>query len=197
MNKRSAYTALAALTLGLAACGGTDSAADVVETSAAAPPAPTEETTAATDPAPSTTDAADSPAEQPTTTEATATDSPESTEPVTSEPEAASPSEVISTDLEMLSVLSISLGAGSGEYNILLDRLPEGFERFKVSTAGADGYCNSRVLDTQDAPDGVVVTVYPECAGTTFGVAWVHVDGRRSDITYRDCSSGITFETSC
>ena len=109
----------------------------------------------------------------------------------------AASGEVVSEDLEVLRLLRVSMGAGSGEYTLLVDQTPEGYERFKVSTSGADGYCNARILDVQTVPDGVAITVLPDCGGTTFGVAWVHVDGRRSDISYRDCSAGITMTTSC
>ena len=194
MNKRNICTTLLLVALGLGACGGTESAAGVIETSAVESPAATEEATPVTDAAPQASVAANAPAEQPTTTEATPT---EPTEPTRTETETASPSEAISAELEVLSVLRISLGAGSGEYDILIDRRPEGLNRFKVSTAGGDGYCNSQVLATQDTSDGVVITVLPDCGGTTFGVAWVHVDGRRSDIAYRDCSAGITYERTC
>jgi hypothetical protein len=111
--------------------------------------------------------------------------------------------EAISTELELLSILAISAGAGSGEYDITLAGRPDGLERFKVSTAGTDGACNARVLDVQDTADGTVVSVLTSpdpddpCGGSTFGVAWVHADGRRSGITYRDCSAGITPTQRC
>lgn len=191
MKNHVALTTLALIALGLTACGG-DAESDT------APPTTPPATESETEPTAASTTEPTSTMAAPETTEITEiTETTGTTESPSSTAAPKSSTEVISTELEMLSVLGISLGAGSGEYDVLVDRLPDGFERFKVSTAGADGYCNARILATQTVPRGVVVTVYPECAGSTFGVAWVHVDGRRSDIAYRDCSAGITYETSC
>lgn len=193
MKNHVALTTLALIALGLTACGG-DAESDTAQSTTT----PVTESATASSTEPTSTTAAAETTETTGATETTATtETTGTTESPSSTAVPKSSTEVISTELEMLSVLGISLGAGSGEYDILVDRLPDGFERFKVSTAGADGYCNSRILATRVVPRGVVVTVYPECAGSTFGVAWVHVDGRRSDIAYRDCSAGITYETSC
>lgn len=189
MNTRTVTTAMIALSVSLAACGGAGSTAEPEVSVTASPAVTTEavstadETTVADTAAPATTTA-------PTTTPAT-TDALEATTT------APSSDESVNDELELVSVRRISLGAGSGEYDILVDQSPDGLERFKVSTSGVDGYCNAQILDTQSTADGVVITVLPDCGGTTFGVAWVHVDGRRSDIAYRDCSAGITYDTAC
>lgn len=178
--------ALVAL-VGVGCSTSTDDAAAVSDSS-------TVETTAA----PSATEVATTPA--PETTAAPTTAAPTTVAPTTSAPATsttAASGEAISEDLELLELLRVSVGAGSGEYTLLVDQMPDGYERFKVSTSGADGYCNARILDVQTVSDGVAVTVLPDCGGATFGVAWVHVDGRRSGITYRDCSAGITMTTSC
>ena len=128
------------------------------------------------------------------TTEPTTTDSVTVTEdttvPETTDASAVATGEVISTELEMLSIRPVRIGAGSGERVIVVEQRPEGFERFKVSTSGSDGYCNAAILDVRDVADTVEITVLPSpdpevaCGGPTIGVAWVHEDGRRSDITY-------------
>ena len=191
MNTRIITTAIVALSVSLAACGGAESTAES-EVSATASPAVTTEAESTADETTVTDTAAPASTAAPATTPAT-TDAPEA--PATTS--APSSDESVDDELELVSVLAVSLGAGSGEYDILVDRSPDGLERFKVSTSGADGYCNAQILDTQSTADGVVITVLPDCGGTTFGVAWVHVDGRRSDIAYRDCSAGITYETDC
>lgn len=183
--------ALAAL-VGVGCSASTDDAA-VSESSAVVTAAAPSTTAAPTTAAPETTAA-------PTTAASETTAAPTTAAPTTTAPAASTTlasGEAISEDLELLELLRVSLGAGSGEYTLLVDQMPEGYERFKVSTSGADGYCNARILDVQTVPDGVAITVLPDCGGTTFGVAWVHEDGRRSDITYRDCSAGITMSTSC
>ena len=128
-------------------------------------------------------------ATEPTTTDSV-TVTEDTTVPETTDASAVATGEVISTELEMLSIRSVRIGAGSGERVIVVEQRPEGFERFKVSTSGSDGYCNAAILDVRDVADTVEITVLPSpdpevaCGGPTIGVAWVHEDGRRSDITY-------------
>lgn len=189
--------ALVAL-VGVGCSTSTDDAAAVSDSSAVETTAARSATEVATTPAPETTAAPTTAAPTtaaPTTAAPSTTAAPTTTAPATST--TAASGEAISEDLALLELLRVSVGAGSGEYTLLVDQMPEGYERFKVSTSGADGYCNARILDVQTVPDGVAVTVLPDCGGTTFGVAWVHVDGRRSGISYRDCSAGITMTTSC
>lgn len=180
--KRSIPVLLAVITFGTTACSGGGAVTEttaVSETTIVPATAATTETIAVTQ-----TTAVTETTAAPATTVA-----PETT---------VAGGEVISDELELLTITSIGLGAGSGEYKILIAERPDQLERFKVSTAGSDGFCNARILSTQIVPDGVVVTVLPgDCGGGTFGVAWVHTDGRRSGITYRTCSTGITYETAC
>ena len=204
--KRSIPVLLAVITFGTTACSGggavTESTAVSETTIVPATAATTDtiavtQTTAATETNVATeTIAATQTTTTPETTVATETTAAPAT---TVAPETTvAGGEVISDELELLTITSIGLGAGSGEYKILIAERPEQLERFKVSTAGSDGFCNARILSTQIVPDGVVVTVLPgDCGGGTFGVAWVHTDGRRSGITYRTCSTGITYETAC
>lgn len=190
---RSAMTVALVALVGVGCSTSTDDAAAVSDSSAVETTAARSATEVATTPAPETTAAPTTAA--PTTVAPSTTAAPTTTAPATST--TAASGEAISEDLALLELLRVSVGAGSGEYTLLVDQMPEGYERFKVSTSGADGYCNARILDVQTVPDGVAVTVLPDCGGTTFGVAWVHVDGRRSGISYRDCSAGITMTTSC
>lgn len=181
----------------LTACGGAETTADLGQTTAAVEgsiPA-----TTSTVPAPTT-----SPG--PASTVAEMTTVPPETTTTTTMPETtttATGGEVISNELELLTIVAISAGAGSGEFDITLAGRPDGLERYKVSTAGSDGACNSQILGVRGTAEGTVVTVLvspdPDvpCGGATFGVAWVHADGRRSDITYRDCSAGITSTQPC
>ena len=135
---------------------------------------------------PTTTEA---PTTEPTTTES-AMAAEETNDPDTTDASTVATGEVISAELEMLSIRSVRIGAGSGERVIVVEQRPEGLERFKVSTSGSDGYCNAAILDVRDVADTVEITVLPSpdpevaCGGPTIGVAWVHEDGRRSDITY-------------
>jgi hypothetical protein len=198
--KRSIPVLLAVITFGTTACSGGGAVTvttAVSETTIVPATAATTETIAATQTtavtetiaAPETIAVTQTTATPETTAAPTTTVAPETT---------VAGGEVISDELELLTITSIGLGAGSGEYKILIAERPDQLERFKVSTAGSDGFCNARILSTQIVPDGVVVTVLPgDCGGGTFGVAWVHTDGRRSGITYRTCSTGITYETAC
>ncbi|MGA1034546.1 MAG: hypothetical protein ACO3VI_04455 [Ilumatobacteraceae bacterium] len=198
--KRSIPVLLAVITFGTTACSGGDAVTEttaVSETTIVPATAATTETIAVTQ----TTAATETIAAPETiaVTQTTATPETTAAPATTVAPETTvAGGEVISDELELLTITSIGLGAGSGEYKILIAERPEQLERFKVSTAGSDGFCNARILSTQIVPDGVVVTVLPgDCGGGTFGVAWVHTDGRRSGITYRTCSTGITYETAC
>lgn len=208
-TRRTPLTALvlAALVLGSTACGSNDDAGtDTAETTTAVVADDTDDDAEVSTTAPATTlPGMSEPAEvEPTTTESPTTE-PMTTEPMTTEPvmvveETTVPNttdastvgtgEVMSTELEMLSIRSVRIGAGSGERVIVIDQRPEGFERFKVSTSGSDGYCNAAILDVRDVADTVEITVLPSpdpevaCGGPTIGVAWVHEDGRRSNITY-------------
>ena len=186
--KRSIPVLLAVITFGTTACSGGGAVTEttaVSETTIVPATAATTETIAVTQ----TTATPETTVATETTAAPATTVAPETT---------VAGGEVISDELELLTITSIGLGAGSGEYKILIAERPDQLERFKVSTAGSDGFCNARILSTQIVPDGVVVTVLPgDCGGGTFGVAWVHTDGRRSGITYRTCSTGITYETAC
>ncbi|MEY2975537.1 MAG: hypothetical protein RIR49_1957 [Actinomycetota bacterium] len=208
-TRRTATTrliaALTATLIAASACGG--GASEVTTDATDAPVATTEArdagepvaTPAPTDPAPTTSTAA-----APTSsTEGAVAATAQTTTTAETSTTAVAPGEQIATELELLGITSIGLGGGSGEYSITVAERPDGLERFKVSTAGSDGACNARILDVQDTAAGTVVTVLTSpdpdapCGGSVFGIAWVHVDGRRSGITYRDCSAGITFERSC
>lgn len=68
--------------------------------------------------------------------EATSTTVPPSTTTITtSEP----PAEEIIDELELIEILGTKVGAGSGEYEVVVSGRPEGFERFKLSLSSADG----------------------------------------------------------
>ncbi|MGA0969747.1 MAG: hypothetical protein ACO3U0_00510 [Ilumatobacteraceae bacterium] len=208
-TRRTPLTALvlAALALGSTACGSNDDAAtDTTDTTAAAVADDTAEdaevstavpettTPAAAEPVTAEPTTAEPPTTESMTTEPTTTESVTVTEdttvPETTDASAMATGEVISTELEMLSIRSVRIGAGSGERVIVVEQRPEGLERFKVSTSGSDGYCNAAILDVRDVADTVEITVLPSpdpevaCGGPTIGLAWVHEDGRRSDITY-------------
>jgi len=193
---------LAALALGSTACGSNDDAAtDTTDTTAAAVADDTAEDAEVSTAVPETTTpaAAEPVTAEPTTAEPPTTESmttesvtvtEDTTVPETTDASAMATGEVISTELEMLSIRSVRIGAGSGERVIVVEQRPEGLERFKVSTSGSDGYCNAAILDVRDVADTVEITVLPSpdpevaCGGPTIGLAWVHEDGRRSDITF-------------
>ncbi|MDA2960494.1 MAG: hypothetical protein O3A28_11050 [Actinomycetota bacterium] len=208
-TRRTPLTALvlAALALGSTACRSNDDAAtDTTDTTTAivandtagdaeaSMAAPETTLPAVAEPAAAEPVTTEPPTTESMTTEPTTTDSVTVTEdttvPETTDASAVATGEVISTELEMLSIRSVRIGAGSGERVIVVEQRPEGFERFKVSTSGSDGYCNAAILDVRDVADTVEITVLPSpdpevaCGGPTIGVAWVHEDGRRSDITY-------------
>ena len=118
----------------------------------------------------------------------------ETTAPSTSTSEVTG--ESMDDELALIEILGVKVGAGSGEYEVVVAGRPVGFERFKVSLSGADGYCTPEQFDNQgvDNADGSVrIYWYSDtCAGRTVGVAWVHVDGRRSGISYHTCEGGVS-----
>ena len=119
----------------------------------------------------------------------------ETTPPTTSTTAAAS-GEEMADELELIEILGIKAGAGSGEYEVVVSGRPEGFERFKLSLSGADGYCTPEQFNNQgsDVGDGTVSIFWfsDTCGGSTVGVAWVHTDGRRSGIAYHTCEGGVS-----
>jgi hypothetical protein len=107
-------------------------------------------------------------------------------------------------ELAPLTISGVSVGAGSGEFSIGIDRLPSDLDHISVSTNDGDISCNHPVLDIQEAPEGAVVTIFTWDCGSpalaqpaTFGISWTHFDGRRSPIAYRSCPAGITFVDPC
>jgi|GEM_PF-577102 len=118
----------------------------------------------------------------------------ETTPPTTST--VAATGEEMADELELITILGIRAGAGSGEYEVVVSGRPEGFERFKLSLSGADRYCTPEQFNNQgsDVGDGTVSIGWfsDTCGGSTVGVAWVHTDGRRSGISYHTCEGGVS-----
>ena len=116
----------------------------------------------------------------------------ETTPPTTSTTEASG--EEMADELERITILGTRVGAGSGEFEVVVSGRPEGFERFKLSLSSADGYCTPEQFNNQgsDMGDGTVSIGWfsDTCGGSTVGVAWVHTDGRRSGISYHTCEGG-------
>lgn len=116
--------------------------------------------------------------------------------PTTSTTEATG--EEMADELELIEILGLGVGGGSGERVLHLGPLPEGLERIKVSVSGPDGYCNAYDHDWGGDETGAVITWLDSPAldcqysTDTIGVAWVHEDGRRSGIAYhRFCSVSL------
>ena len=114
--------------------------------------------------------------------------------PTTSTTEASG--EEMADELELIEILGIRVGAGSGEYSVVVNGRPEGFERFKLSLSGSDGYCTPEQFNNQGSQnaDGTYSIDWfsDTCGGRTVGVAWVHEDGRRSGISYHTCEGGVS-----
>ena len=114
--------------------------------------------------------------------------------PTTSTTEASG--EEMADELELIEILGISVGAGSGEYVVVVGNRPEGLERFKLSISGADGYCTPEQFNNQGSENGngtySIDWFSDTCGGSTVGVAWVHEDGRRSGISYHTCEGGVS-----
>lgn len=116
--------------------------------------------------------------------------------PTTSTTEASG--EEMADELELIQILGLGVGGGSGERVLHLGPLPEGLERIKVSVSGPDGYCNAYDFDWGGDETGGAITWLDSPAldcqysTDTIGVAWVHEDGRRSGIAYhRFCSVSL------
>ena len=106
--------------------------------------------------------------------------------------------EEMADELELIEILGLGVGGGSGERVLHLGPLPGGLERFKVSGSGPDGYCNAYDYDWGGGETGGVITWLDSPAldcqysTDTIGVAWVHEDGRRSGIAYhRFCAVSL------
>ena len=106
--------------------------------------------------------------------------------------------EEMADELELIEILGLGVGGGSGERVLHLGPLPEGLERIKVSVSGPDGYCNAYDYDWGGGETGGVITWLDSPAldcqysTDTIGVAWVHEDGRRSGIAYhRFCAVSL------
>jgi hypothetical protein len=114
--------------------------------------------------------------------------------PTTSTTEASG--EEMADELELIEILGIAVGAGSGEYVVVVGNRPEGLERFKLSLSGADGYCTPEQFNNQGFDNGngtySIDWFSDTCGGSTVGVAWVHEDGRRSGISYHTCEGGVS-----
>ena len=114
--------------------------------------------------------------------------------PTTSTTEASG--EEMTDELELIEILGIAVGAGSGEYVVVVGNRPDGFERFKLSLSGADGYCTPEQFNNQGSDNGngtySIDWFSDTCGGSTVGVAWVHEDGRRSGISYHTCEGGVS-----
>lgn len=116
--------------------------------------------------------------------------------PTTSTTEASG--EEMADELELIQILGLGVGGGSGERVLHLGPLPGGLERIKVSVSGPDGYCNAYDFDWGGDETGGAITWLDSPAldcqysTDTIGVAWVHEDGRRSGIAYhRFCSVSL------
>jgi hypothetical protein len=103
--------------------------------------------------------------------------------------------EEIVEELELIEVLGLGVGGGSGERVLYLGPIPDGLQRIKVSVSGPDGYCNASDFDWGGDETGGSITWLDspaldcEYSTDTVGVAWVHQDGRRSGISYHPLCS--------
>jgi hypothetical protein len=117
--------------------------------------------------------------------------------PTTSTTEASG--EEMADELELIEILGIAVGAGSGEYKVVVGNRPEGFERFKLSLSGADGYCTPEQFNNQGSDNGngtySIDWFSDTCGGSTVGIAWVHEDGRRSGISFHTCEGGVSLSS--
>ena len=104
--------------------------------------------------------------------------------------------EDIVEELELIEILGVRVGAGSGEYVVVVGNRPEGLERFKLSLSSADGYCTPEQFNNQgyDNGDGSYSIDWfsDTCGDRTIGVSWVHEDGRRSGISYHTCDDVVS-----
>ena len=104
--------------------------------------------------------------------------------------------EEMADELELIEILGIRVGGGSGEYAVVVRGRPAGFKRFKLSLSGSDGYCTPEQFNNQgyDNGDGTYSIDWfsDTCGGRTVGVPWVHEDGRRSGISYHTCEGGVS-----
>lgn len=55
--------------------------------------------------------------------------------------------EEIVEELELIEILGLGIGGGSGERVLYLGPIPDGLQRIKVSVSGPDGYCNASDFD--------------------------------------------------
>lgn len=106
--------------------------------------------------------------------------------------------EEIVEELELIEILGLGIGGGSGERVLYLGPIPDGLQRIKVSVSGPDGYCNASDFDWGGDETGGSITWLDspaldcEYSTDTIGVAWVHQDGRRSGISYHPfCSVSL------
>ncbi|MGA0387962.1 MAG: hypothetical protein ACO3NP_04185 [Ilumatobacteraceae bacterium] len=106
--------------------------------------------------------------------------------------------EEIVEELELIEILGLGIGGGSGERVLYLGPIPDGLQRIKVSVSGPDGYCNASDYDWGGDETGGAITWLDspaldcEYSTDTIGVAWVHQDGRRSGISYHPfCSVSL------
>lgn len=103
--------------------------------------------------------------------------------------------EEIVEELELIEILGLGIGGGSGERVLYLGPIPDGLQRIKVSVSGPDGYCNASDYDWGGDETGGAITWLDspaldcEYSTDTIGVAWVHQDGRRSGISYHPLCS--------
>ena len=103
--------------------------------------------------------------------------------------------EEIVEELELIEILGLGIGGGSGERVLYLGPIPDGLQRIKVSVSGPDGYCNASDFDWGGDDTGGSITWLDspaldcEYLTDTVGVAWVHQDGRRSGISYHPLCS--------
>ena len=103
--------------------------------------------------------------------------------------------EEIVEELELIEILGLGIGGGSGERVLYLGPIPDGLQRIKVSVSGPDGYCNASDFDWGGDDTGGSITWLDspaldcEYSTDTVGVAWVHQDGRRSGISYHSLCS--------
>jgi len=130
--------------------------------------------------------------------EATSTTTPPPTTTSTTEP----PAEEIAEELELLEIIGLGTAQQTsfGDRQLYFESYPDGLDRLKISVANADGYCSVRdyqiTYGLSSAPSDdlfsqgfsvVFPEIVPDCELEnygTIGVAWVHVDGRRSGISF-------------